>query len=86
MIIFHNLDKLAEMHINNIRKYNAVNASVDAHLSKFQHLIPDIKRKKADLLIEILGEHTFKDIQEKLKQDDFKDKIKRLKITKHNSV
>ena len=55
-----------------MKRYNEVNASVDSHIRKFKHLIPDVNRKKSELLHSILGESTYKDVMERIKQDKFK--------------
>ena len=50
-----------------LKRYAEVNASVEEHLRKFEYLIPDLRRKKFDLLTQILGEKDYEDIQAKLK-------------------
>jgi hypothetical protein len=51
-----------------LRRYAEVNASVNEHLRKFEYLIPDLRKKKFDLMKEILGDRTFEEIQYKLNQ------------------
>ena len=79
-------DKLVERYEQNMKRYKEVNISVEAHLAKFQHLIPDIKRKKIELLNDILGEKTYKEISEKMKQDRNKSTINRIKEIKRQSA
>lgn len=50
------------------QKFLEVNASVDAHLKKFDYLIPDLRKKKFDLMAEIMGEKPYAEMLVRLKR------------------
>ena len=51
-----------------LKRFTEVNASVNEHLRKYEYLIPDLRKKKFDLLTQILGEKSYEDIKVKLSQ------------------
>ena len=51
-----------------LRRYNDVRKSVEEHLRKYEYIIPDVRKKKFDLLKQILGEKKYQDIQYKLEK------------------
>jgi hypothetical protein len=74
------LNRKFELDSQNLRRYAEVNASVEQHLRKYEYLIPDLRKKKFDLLKQILGERSLEDIQHKL------EKIREEKALKHNAL
>jgi hypothetical protein len=51
-----------------IKRYEDVKTSVEEHLKKYEWMIPDVRKKKTDLLKQILGEKSFNDIRFKLER------------------
>lgn len=51
-----------------IKRYQDVKTSVEEHLKKYEWMIPDVRKKKFDLLKQILGEKSFDEIRFKLER------------------
>ena len=51
-----------------ITTYKGVKSSVEEHLRKYEYMIPDIRKKKFEMLKQILGEKSFDEIQIKLER------------------
>lgn len=51
-----------------MRRFQEVNSSVEDHLQKYKYMIPDLQKKKFDLLKQILGEKSMEEIQSKLQR------------------
>ena len=65
-----------------IRRYHEVRNSVEEHLRKYEYIIPDVRKKKFDLLKQILGEKKYQDIQVRLEKNNLSSFGKHSRVSK----